>query len=204
MDCSDYDEARLGEQLEGLPRRLRVAFAAACAERLYRVYAPHEETAYYGEPGELSGLLRQLWHECESGELTSDWVERITMRVAEVIPHDDDVLCGLGHDWLNSFAYALVYALDTHRTGDARVAVWAAMKSYDTLSAVVAGRRGFDPYAPGAKELIRRDPLVQGEVARQRRDLEELQRGPECARVIRRIHARATHEGTLLAERVDE
>jgi len=44
-------------------------------------------------------------------------------------------------------------------------------------------------------------PLVQAEVARQRRDLEELLSGPESADVIRRVHERATHEGAMLAER---
>jgi tetratricopeptide (TPR) repeat protein len=58
-----YDEKHLMEQLERLPPERRVAFAAACAERLAPTYATYSARTGRGDPAKLESLLEALARE---------------------------------------------------------------------------------------------------------------------------------------------
>jgi len=196
-----FDEAWLVEQLERLPRRGRVAFALACAERLYGPYGPYADRVWYGESGELSAVLERLWRECEAAEVATDWVESSAERLTRLIPHDDDVQWSVpGHTELNEFSTALYYALESYRLGDSEMPAHAAEHAYGVRWSTVANRHDIDLNAPGGVQAVARDSLVQAELARQRRDLEDLLRGPDSPELVRRLRGRAKDEAALLAE----
>ncbi len=71
---------------------------------------------------------------------------------------------------------------------------WAAECAYDACDRIIQNGPGHDPSAPGAEEAALRDPLVQAELSRQRRDLEELLRGPDTPELLRRLLERAKRE----------
>lgn len=202
-DYLDFNETRLTEQLERLPRCLRVAFAAACAERLYGPYAPFADELVLGQPGELSAMLERLWSECEADAPTPAWAERSVARLDQLMPHDDDVDWSIpGQAVAQDFSFALIYALDAHRTGCAQEAVLAANYVYESVWSTVANGPAIDLNAPGGMEAAVGHPLVQAELGRQERDLADLLRDPDAPELIRRLRERAREESLLLRRKL--
>jgi uncharacterized protein YjaG (DUF416 family) len=198
-DYLDFNETRLSEQLERLPRGLRVAFATACAERLHGPYAPFADEPLLGDPGELSTMLERLWSECEADAPTPGWAERSVARLDRLMPHDDDVDWSMpGQAEARDFAFALIYALDAHRTGRAREAVLAANYVYESLWSTVANGPASDLNAPGGREAAVGHPLVQAELGRQERDLADLLGDSDARELIRGLRERAREESLLL------
>lgn len=189
-----FDEPWLIEQLRLLSRRPRVAFAAACAQRLYPPYAPFADEGVYGGPGELSAMLDGLWSKCEADQVDLAWAEQSHERLAELIPHDDDVEWGVpGHEEANLFSHVLFGAIHSYRQGDAESAAEAAWYAYQVRWMTVRDRHDMD--YPLGVEAAEHEPIVQAELTRQRRDLEELLRGPDAPELVRRLRERATREG---------
>jgi hypothetical protein len=94
-----------------------------------------------------------------------------------LVPYEDD-------SWVQELAYAqnagaaVVYAIRCHRTADPQEAAWAARQVNEALFYWVNAHNDFDWNSPNLVELITADPLVQAELRRQRRDLEQLRATP--------------------------
>lgn len=80
----------------------------------------------------------------------------------------------LGQDQASDAAAAILYCLNTLVTGDMQQAVWAAHCANDAIDSFVVNICDIDISLPGALELTLKSPLVQAELARQHRDLDEL------------------------------
>lgn len=195
MELLEFDEEYLVQRLEALPRRSRVAFACACAERLHPAHLRHEQQAERGSPGEFSTILERLWSECEADEVTPQWAQRSANRIDALIPHIDEGEWSPDRDAADAFAMALANALEVHLGGESQKAAYSGYYVYEVLRNMVLDLRHVDLNQPGDEDAaMRTDPLVQVELARQRRDLEELLRGPDTSKLVRRLRERARQE----------
>jgi hypothetical protein len=77
-------------------------------------------------------------------------------------------------------ATALCYALRCRKTGEPQEAAWAARHLYEVLDDFVINREHIDTNQPGRENRVLAHPLIQAELARQRRDLEELFQADEA------------------------
>ena len=71
-------------------------------------------------------------------------------------------------------ATAVAYTLRVMLAGEAQEAAWAARHVYEAIDEFVLSTTKIDLNAPGAEDKILSDQLVQKELGRQRRDLEDI------------------------------
>jgi hypothetical protein len=122
-----------------------------------------------------------------------------------LVPEEDD-------SWVDECAFAqhaaaaVAYALRCRLSEGAQDAGWAARQVYEALDLWVTTRDNVDLNAPGAEEKVLADPLIQAELRRQARDLQELGTIDEDG--VRagapRIRQRAESEGSSVFDFVDE
>jgi thioesterase domain-containing protein len=223
MSHLDFDEARLIEQLERLPSRLRVTFAAACAERLLPAYARFSERTGRGDYQEPASMLERLWQDLEGDPMSAEEVQQYIADCATLIQTTaeeegawlqetiDDTLSAArarAEEVVTAMvaqaedaATALSYAFECRQDGASQKAGWAAQCAYSALDDFVINRDHIDMNARGARERVLLHPLIQAELSRQRRDLEELLRVPDegsMAGVVDRLHERAKAEASTV------
>jgi uncharacterized protein YjaG (DUF416 family) len=169
-----FDEAQLVKMLDRLPRELRVVFAAACAERLLPAYAAFSERAGRGDPTALRHSLTLLWDDLGGSRLSDEEVQTNLDACMELIPQEDD------GPWVPEQASgedagaAVAYALRCRQNGESQEAAWAARRAYEALDHFVINRENIDVNKPGAEARALGHAVVQAELARQRRDVDEL------------------------------
>jgi uncharacterized protein YjaG (DUF416 family) len=170
-----FDESKLVSELERLPAPLRVAFAAACAERQMIGYRLFCAQTRQGDPEALQHALDDVWEnpDPKRGVTTlEDQVEAIM----NLIPRED----GFAGSWTQQATNAqnagmsVIYALRTRISGETQEAAWSARVAYEALDNFVINQKRIDMNEPGAEHQILCHSLVQAELARQRRDLDEL------------------------------
>lgn len=94
---------------------------------------------------------------------------------------------------------AVVYALRCTIGGDVQSAVWAARQPSVALDWYLTNRLDFDPSRPGDEEMVARHPLLQAELKRQLRDIQELE-ASDCltAATFARVRSRAREDAASL------
>ena len=81
---------------------------------------------------------------------------------------------------------AVAYALRCRQNGRGQEAAWSARRAYEALDHYVINHEDIDVNLPGAEEEVLAHPVVQSELARQLRDLEDLSlMGPDAALRLR-------------------
>jgi len=65
IDMLTFDRRQVMDQIDPLPKRLRVAFAAACAERQLPNYVRTRGFNATGTPAAVTSMLRELWDSAE-------------------------------------------------------------------------------------------------------------------------------------------
>lgn len=88
------DEMMLVSELRRLPASLRVAFAAACAERQMPAYRLFHAQTGGGDPEALERALEDVWSEPTPDKAESE-LERQIEQVMELIPQDN----GMPSSW---------------------------------------------------------------------------------------------------------
>jgi uncharacterized protein YjaG (DUF416 family) len=192
-----YDERRLVASLSRLGRLGQAVFAATCAERLIPAYERFHQSAGQGDPATLRLLLDAVWAHVQRGEelLTAEGYQG---RLDAVTPGESD-------DWSVEFglaenaAAAVGYAVDAAIEGDPRNAAWAARHAYEAADLWVRTRDDVDFNVQGAEERVLADPLIQAELRRQQRDLDELTNGEDRppGEVAARLKKRAELEASV-------
>jgi hypothetical protein len=93
---------------------------------------------------------------------------------------------------------AVAYALRCRQNGRSQEAAWSARRSYEALDHYVATQENIDMDIPGAEARVLAHPLVQAELAHQRRDLDDLANvdEPSRMRATERLRRRAEMEGS--------
>ena len=81
-----YDEPDLVARLARLPSKLRVAFAALCAERQLPNYIQFWERSGLGNPNVLKEALESIWEDVRGRPLTRAELETLLERCMALIP----------------------------------------------------------------------------------------------------------------------
>ena len=153
-----YDESTLIARLAALSLRARVAFAAACAERL---------RAYFGYPDSpptprvLDGALEAL-ESAIHRELPDPALRAAVDACNASLDVDDDAVA------------AAMYACRAQASEGVQAAAWAARRGYEARDRLVSETLGVDFNLEGAEQGVLAHPIVQAELQHQADDLEIL------------------------------
>lgn len=192
-----FDEARLISELGVLPPPLRVAFAAACAERQMSAYRQFERDCGCSSPSALDLALQEVWSSPEQPQDIEAFEGRIE-DLMSLVPPDDVISSPCPQDAMNAHhaGIAVIYALRTRLRGDPQEAAWAALVAYEALDSYVINTEDIDVNMPGAELRVLAHPLVQAELARQLSDIEDLKlhASKPVPIAVSRVRTRATAE----------
>ncbi len=111
----------------------------------------------------------------------------------QLIPQEDLRQWENGQTYAENAATSVVYALRCRQTGKSEEALWAARRAYETLDTFVINTEDIDTNIPGVEARMLSHPLIQAELGRQQRDLDELQRGEVT---VQGLQKRAKAEAT--------
>lgn len=188
-----YNEAELVRALSGVPAQLRVAFAAACAERLFPAYAAFSNRTGRGNPVALATILDRVWSDLLGDKMGLEQIHAELARCMGLVPGEDD------QPWVEEQAYAddaasaVAFTLRALESGEPQEAAWAARRAYEALDHHVIHRLGIE-----AEEQVLAHPVVQAELERQHRDVDELHATrQDPASLILRLRERARAESAV-------
>jgi hypothetical protein len=159
-----YDEPKLIGRLEALSPRARVAFAAACAERL-RAYFGYPDSP--PTPRQVDAALEALGRAIRT-ERPDASLQSAVQACEASLDIDDDAVA------------AIIYAWSALGSDGAR----AARRGYEARDRLVSDSLGVDFNVEGAEHLVLAHPIVQAELKRQVDDLELLSASSEQASAV--------------------
>lgn len=168
-----FNEPRMKQLLEKMPKPNRVAFAAAAAERLYPYYLNFHKKTHLGKPDVLRDALTFVWEDLHDRKMDEGKLKQLIIECKALIPEEDD-------SWIDETEFAensvvaIIYTLECKRTGEAQDAIRAARRSYYTVDSFVTWKNDIDISANDAEEIILANPLVQAELTYQAEDLNDL------------------------------
>lgn len=200
METLHFSEQWLINKLDRLPPPLRVLFAATAAERLLPAYLSYSRLTGRGDPTALSAALDRLWRDIEGQRMDSEQVQEGLELVMKLIPQEDDSSWIPEQARAEDAAGAVAYALRCRENGRSAESAWAAQRAYEALDHFVIAKTGIDTSRPGANDEVLSSPLVQAELSRQRRDIDELlaRDREDIASVARRMRRRALEESQII------
>jgi uncharacterized protein YjaG (DUF416 family) len=169
-----FEEQVLMRDLDRLPPRSRLAFAASCAQRLVDVY--HRFLAQRGQSdraADCDSALEYVWsHILTPSEGAT--AKQLLADIVALIPDQDapgwTPLTAYGEDALS----ALAYCVSCLQSGDPQEAAWAARRVYEALDYFVTNRDNVTPGDSGAETRVLSDSMIQAELERQARDIDDL------------------------------
>lgn len=199
MPVLQFSRTQLTRKLARLPLPLCVIFAAACAERLLPGYITFSNRTGQGDSTAIMRALARLWEDVGGRPMTADEVQANISTCMNLIPPDDDVSLGEESDYAENASAAVVYALTCLQKSNAEYGAWSADQAYEALGQFVTNRDNVDLNAQGSLRRILANPLIQAELVRQRRDVNELLRAADedVRRVAARFRARAKTESKI-------
>lgn len=165
----DYDESENVGLLEALTPKARLIFALLCASRLLPAYRRFYETTGRGKPSVVEALAGRLWRLAGADETDESSLREAADECERLVPSEDEGWDEATQPYAEDAAAALAYAFRARLTGRAQEAAWAGRRAYEALDHHVRNLLQDDDEAN-----ILSHPLVQAELARQRRDLTEL------------------------------
>lgn len=198
MNTFTFDEKALVDELQRLRPALRVAFAAACAERQMAAYWPFANRHYGTACEALGHALEDAWLKpAKTGD--TELQQQLETCMA-LIPQEDTV-----QTWTEDATYAqdagisVVYTLRTRISGKSQEAAWSARHAYESLDHYLINRYNIDTNLPDGELKVLLHPLVQVELARQLRDLSELlaDSGENLQQLIGKLRDRAKSESGI-------
>lgn len=170
MKCFDDVVQAVTQLPSGLWGRL--AFAAACAERLvpfYTCYTKQQDfdsTPYFASLDYIWSCLGAM--KCDEFE-----VRGLSIECERTLPNEDDAW-KVGCPYADDATAAILYCLRYISSGDQQEAIWAAKRAYEVADNFVMTHTDYDIGSPDDELKILHHPVVQREIARQLRDLHEL------------------------------
>jgi hypothetical protein len=169
-----YDEPKLIKALDLLPKLLRTAFAALCAQRLLPAYLAYAEHIEPESRTDVASVLDRLWSDLEGDKVSLQEIQENLDACLALLRGEDEGEWSRQRSQGEDGITAVAYALRTRLSGESQEAAWAARCVYEALDQFVINEEGIDISKSGAEERIIANPLIQGEFARQRQDLDDL------------------------------
>jgi uncharacterized protein YjaG (DUF416 family) len=190
MSILRYNTEQLIEKLDHLPRSFRVIFAAACAERLLPAYTTFSGLTGKGDPETLVRTLARLWEDVGGDLMTESEVQASIDACTALIPYDEDEPWFVEQCSAEDASTAVLYALTCRQNGNSQEAMWSARRAHSAIDQFVINRENIVMWRPGARERVLAHPLIQAELARQQRDIDELLNAAEADANVRQTAAR--------------
>lgn len=174
-----FDANGLKFDLERLPQSHRVAFAAACCERLLPNYSAFVREVRWGAPETLRAALDYIWRVLENLEAVDrETTNRLIEQCDAVMPDTADFDTSAVSAALDASA-AVGETLRSLLDGDSRRVVDVASFCRDTVDMYIQDRDHLDyNIDPLFETKIVDDPLMRRELARQSATLSELAAHP--------------------------
>jgi hypothetical protein len=189
-----FDQSKLIKTIDLLPKLLRTAFAALCAQRLLPAGLAWVEHLEPGSRADVASILSRLWSDLEGDKVPLQEIQKnLDACLALLGPEDEG-------QWSDLRAYgedalaAVAYALESRLNGKSQDAVAAARRAYDALDYFVTNEESID-VSQSTEEDIVAHSLIQGEFARQWQDLDDLAKlalQPELRQSLAALRTRAT------------
>lgn len=196
-DMLVYQQGYVRQEIAAIPVRLRVAFAAACAQRLTAVFiaAAQRTGVHAAHSRQLAETLELIWTDLLLDRHDKEGMRGLLPTCMAIVEELNDGAPMPGLLFAeDEAASAVVYALRAFVDGDAQDAAWAAERAYEAadriataLLAMEQGAKADDlmilqPAGPDANARllyvdparIREHPVVQAEINAQYRDLEQV------------------------------
>lgn len=194
-----FEEDRLVAALSELPPALRVAFAAACAERLLPRYVDFANRFADGAAEALQASLGRLWDDLAGAPMPANELAEMTQRCMQLTEEKPDEAWSVLAAQAEDATAAVAYAIRCRLNGDPQEAAWAARRAYEAWDQYVIERDDVDISLDGAEARVLADVLVQAELSRQQADLTELRAAATSAAadVVSRLRARARRDGAF-------
>jgi uncharacterized protein YjaG (DUF416 family) len=147
-------------------------------------------------PNALERALEDVWIDPGLAHDREEFEQRVE-ELMLLIPQEE----GSRQPWTQEATNAqhagmsAVYTLRAKLAGEAQEAAWAARVAYEALDNFVINSENIDTNKPGEEQRVLSHPLVQAELDRQHRDLDELRAGrQDPAVLIARLRERARGE----------
>src|SRR5215469_13531042 len=184
-----FDRKQLTDHLEPLPKRLRVAFAAACAQRQLPNYVSASAANPRTDADAATRMLHGLWDAIARNAFDSKRIQR-DLSVCRALLPDYDNGYFEGIEFADDAIVSIGLALDTALKGASHDAAGSAERAFSALDEYIIRRFHIDDSAPGAESLIDSFPIMQAELSRQQADLADLHAaaknpGSEAAIIVR-------------------
>lgn len=195
-----FNKEKLKTQLEQLPFDAQLIFGLACAQRQMASYNKFHHETGLGNYDEISILISEYWDRVIEGKIHSITTDKQLERCMELIPNSEEVNSTMT-PYAEDAGASLAYVIRAMVSGDNENLIWAAMRGYEAVDHYVVNEINADYNKPGIEEEILAHPLVQTELNRQERDLNELvglqaDKSP-TKQAYKRIQARACNESSL-------
>lgn len=199
MPIIQFSKTQLTRKLDRLPPELRVTFAAACAERLFSAYVEFLGLARQGEAETIARSLARLWEDVAGEPMTGDEVQANINACVALISRDDDMNLDAKAAYAEDAISSVVYALTCRQNGDSQEATWSAQCACASVDYFTTSREKFVPNPVSDPSRVFAHPLMQAELARQRRDVDELLRvaDEDVRQVAARFRDRAKAESKV-------
>jgi len=169
-----FDEDRLRQSLSRLDPWKRVAFMALCCERMVPNYDRFTADSGFGDSQVLRHGIDAAWSWLESNRVPDD-LGTVRARVEQQAPDTETFSSPFTSAALDA-ANVVASVLDAVSQPEGADAVEVASLARDTVDLYVQEIENLDPNDRGLEEAIRRHPLMQAELRRQREDLAYLER----------------------------
>lgn len=192
-----FSEKRTLEALCKLEPHQQIAFGASCCERMLPNYETFAREVGWRDARPLRNALDVAWDACASQYLPEAVLRELLSRCDDCAPDSAD-FTSLYTSSAQDAVFAICSLLDFLLEGDVNRIVSIPRFSTDSVDLIVQEREAMDPRDPLRESRILGHPLMQQELARQQRDLEDasrIRRGDRAALLA--LRARAQGEPNL-------
>lgn len=173
MKYLSFDNVQLEEDLRLLSGEQRILFGLACCERMLPNYKKFQEEFAWGNADVLVSALDRLWKHLQFKELQFDEIKIIRCQCEDIIPNTEDF-----DSFLSTIAQESVFSTlcvyEYICKNEVERIAQAASFAVDTADMCIQEFEGMSPDEVDREEAIRKHPIMQGELQRQKDDLEAL------------------------------
>jgi uncharacterized protein YjaG (DUF416 family) len=166
-----FSESTYARGLVNAPKKMRAAFAAACASRLVPSYEESLPQLRSSNRNLLEETLAQVW--AFAIGRTQPNLASAARQLIQLIPSEEEYVslaAAIADDTLAAAAYAAMSV----NSSDEKNAVWAARRAYEATIRLAEEREVSDTYTPEMSERLSSNEFVQKELWRQNRDLRDV------------------------------
>ena len=153
--------------------RSRAVFAIACATRLLPGYLDFCRDTGLGDPIWMSEIVDRVWRGLKGSEISVVDLHEEILYCEQLVPGEDQDFGSSLQERADDAAAAVTYALRCRQDGSEESAAWASRRAIETLDRALADGN-FAEYALDDEDRLQSRSLIQAELRRQKRDIDEL------------------------------